>query len=152
MRLKLEDKDGLPWTASTSLGWITLITVLTFGTALLFLASYLAIWIRSKGRSVLPLIGFLIVACATIVDVALNHFSIHMAALDYAGDLITLVWILSSFSLRHEIRRYFQESEGWDVRIGPVFTFLFSALYINYCLNPVTFPHKEPITSLDLRK
>jgi hypothetical protein len=63
-----------------------------------------------------------------------------------------ILWIAGAFSLRHEIQRYYREKEGWEIEIGPFFTFFFSVLYINYCLNPVTFNEKNPTTTLNLRK
>ena len=63
-----------------------------------------------------------------------------------------MMWIAGAFSLRYEIRRYYKEKEGWDIEIGPFFTFFFSVLYINYCLNPVTFRERDPATTLNLRK
>jgi hypothetical protein len=63
-----------------------------------------------------------------------------------------LLWIVGPFTLRYEIRRYYKEREGWDIEIGWFFTFFFSALYINYCLNPITFSERDPATTLNLRK
>jgi len=56
------------------------------------------------------------------------------------------------FPVRHEIKRYYKEQEGWDIEIRPFFTFFFSVLYINYCLNPVTFKERGATTTLNLRK
>jgi hypothetical protein len=64
--------------------------------------------------------------------------------------LPTTLWIVAAFSLRRQILDHFKESEGWNPGIGPVLTFFFSALYINYCLNPISVPHKDTITSLNL--
>jgi hypothetical protein len=152
MPFSLEDKEGRPWIASTNLGWVTLATVLTIGIAGMLLALYLSLWIRSKGRSVLPLIGFLFVASGSAVISVLGHFSLHGDLSSSISDLVAISWIAATFSLRHEIKRYYKESEGWDIEIGPFFTFFFSAIYINYCLNPVTLSEKGQMTSLNLRK
>jgi hypothetical protein len=62
------------------------------------------------------------------------------------------MWIAAAFTLRHEIRRYYREKEGWEIEIGPFFTFFFSVLYINYCLNPITFKERDAVTTLHLRR
>ena len=77
-----------------------------------------------------------------------NNFAID----NILDSLISIIWIFATFSLRHEIRQYYNESEGWEIDIRPIFTFLFSAVYINYCLNPVTLSEGTPMTSLNLRK
>ena len=60
--MRLENDEGLPWTASTDLGWIVLLVALTCGTALIALSIYLALWIYTKGRSILPLVYFVLSA------------------------------------------------------------------------------------------
>jgi hypothetical protein len=148
MRISLEDKEGLPWTASTGLGWIVLIVALTSGTALLALALYLALWIRSKGRSALPMYGFTFVLASIPVYFTLEHFSPN--ATDATATAVSIVWLISTFALRHQIVRHFKESEGWDISIGLFFTFCFSVIYINYRLNPLTFTRENTVTSLNL--
>jgi len=69
------------------------------------------------------------------------------------GILVTassFLWIAATYSLRSQIKRHYKETEGWDLEIGPVFTFLFSVIYINYCLNPVTLSNKATLTALHL--
>jgi hypothetical protein len=150
MRNLLEDDYGRPWTASASLGWLTLAACLTFGMAAPLLGVYLSLWIRGKGRSALPLICFsLCVASFVALPSALLH---HPVLTDVLGDMGSLLWIVSSFALRHEIKRYYKEVEGWDIEIGRFFTFFFSALYLNYCVNPVTFAERGATTALNLRK
>jgi hypothetical protein len=153
LKIKLEDRDGLPWTASTSLGWVVLIVALSSGTALVALALYLALWVRSKGRSWLPLVGFGVSAALSIFIFLLHHWHLNSHVQMLTEDLATVVWIASSFSLRHEVRTYYREVEGWDIGIVPWLTFFFSAIYINYCLNPVRlafFTDKDTIISLNL--
>jgi hypothetical protein len=65
---------------------------------------------------------------------------------------VGLLWIAGAFSLRHEIQRYYREKEGWEIEIRPFFTFFFSVLYINYCLNPITLADREAATTLNLSK
>ena len=154
MTLKLEDKDGRPWTVSTNLGWIILIVVLTSGTAFFGLAVYLSLWIWSKGRSALPLIGFIFLVGSFLLLFPFRYFSFSAPAWlsDDTSTLIAIVWIASIFGLRHEIKRYYKDVEGWDIEIGPFFTLFFSVIYINYCLNPITLSEGNPTTSLNLRK
>lgn len=148
MPFSLEDNEGLPWTASTDLGWMILIVALSSGTAVFLLALYLALWIRCKGRSPLPLYGFVFDLIFSIVPFIFPHLPATVAGVIALLDLI--VWVVSIYLLRHEIQKHFREAEGWDVSIGPILTFFFSSLYINYCLNPVTLSHKNTVTSLNL--
>jgi hypothetical protein len=152
MSLKLEDKEGRPWTASTNLDWIVLAVVLTSGIAFCALAIYLALWIRSKGRSALPLIGFLSVLCFSPLAFPLRYLSIPASIADDIGFLISILWITATFALRHEIKRYYREIDDWDIEIGPFFTLFFSVIYINYCLNPIALSEGNETTSLNLRK
>jgi hypothetical protein len=151
VRITLEDKDGFPWTASTGIGWIILIVVFTSGTAALALGLYLALWIRSKGRSALPLYGYAFVLISIPLCFALEHVALSATALDVISTAVAIVWLISAFALRHEIIGHYKKSEGWDIAIGPFFTLLFSVAYINYCLNPLTVDHRaKELTSLNL--
>jgi hypothetical protein len=78
----------------------------------------------------------------------IEHFAPN--ATDATATVLTLVWLISTFALRHQIVRHFKESEGWFISIGPVFTFLFSVIYVNYCLNPITLSRGNTVTSLNL--
>jgi hypothetical protein len=150
MRYKLEDDYGRPWTASANLGWLTLLAVLTCGIAAPLLGIYLSLWIRRKGGSIWPLAFFCLpFASFTITFVSVLPASFRLA--DLLG-FFPLMWIAGAFSLRYEIKRYYREREGWNIEIGPFFTFFFSVVYINYCLNPVTFKERNPTTTLNLRK
>jgi MFS family permease len=152
MPFKLEDDYGRPWTASASLGWLTLIAVLTCGIAAPLLGIYLSLWIRRKHRSILPLICFSLPFACFVVTYPLGTIiprSYELADLCGFG---SVMWIAGAFSLRREIKRYYKQHEGWDIEIGPFFTFFFSVLYINYCLNPVTFRERGAVTTLNLRK
>jgi hypothetical protein len=152
MHITLEDKDGRPWTASANLGWIVLIVVISSGIAFFGLAIYLAIWIWRKSRSSLPLIGFLFVIVSLLLVFPLRYFSAPAWLGDDIYTLVAIVWIAVIFFLRHEIKHYYKEVEGWDIEIGPFFTLFFSVIYINYCLNPITLSEGNPTTSLNLRK
>jgi hypothetical protein len=150
MPFKLEDDYGRPWTASASLGWLTLIAVLTCGIAAPLLGIYLSLWIRRKGGSIWPLVFFSL----PFASFAIGFVSVLPASFrltDLIG-FVPMMWIAGAFSLRYEIKRYYKQREGWDIEIGPFFTFFFSVLYINYCLNPVTFRERGAVTTLNLRK
>jgi hypothetical protein len=156
MPIPLEDKEGKPWTASAGIGWLTLSAVLTLGFAAPLLGLYLSLWIRSKGRSAFPLICYAVACAAFVADLIPDRMFPAAVVADSLSAAISLVfaaaWFAGPFLLRHEIQRYYKEVEGWDIEIGPFFTFLFSALYINYCLNPLTLPEKNAPTTLHLRK
>ena len=152
MPFQLEDDYGRPWTASASLGWLTLVAVLTCGFAAPLLGIYLSLWIRRKGRSILPLICFSLPFACFVVT---YPFGAILPRSYQIIDLFTfggVMWIAGAFSLRREIKRYYREKEDWEIEIGPFFTFFFSVLYINYCLNPVTFKERGAVTTLNLRK
>ena len=148
--MKLENKEGLPWTASTSLGWMVLIVALTSGAALIALAIYLALWIRSKGRSAMPLYLLALMLICSLATLTLDHITPASLVADMFVYLGAIIWIVAIYSLRQQILNHFKESEGWNLGIGPVLTFFFSSLYINYCLNPVALSQNNTITSLNL--
>ena len=152
--MTLEDNEGHPWTAAIGIGWIIMLAAFTSGTALLALSIYLALWIRCKNRSSLPLVGFSLVGLLAIAAWLLPR-TFSGPHLDiYTGVLATFLCIGSTFALRHEVRIYIRESERWDIPIGPWFTLFFSAIYINYCINPTTIhgnkKYPDTVTSLDL--
>ena len=100
----------------------------------------------------MPLICFslpLVCAALTYLLAYVYPHSLILVDIDFVA---CLLWIVGPFTLRYEIRRYYKEREGWDIEIGWFFTFFFSALYINYCLNPITFSERDPATTLNLRK
>jgi hypothetical protein len=144
--MRLEDKNGLPWTASTGLGWIVLLAVLTIGWANIALSLYLAIWIWSKGRSIIPLVGFFLSLLCLIPEIFLSaSLGKSIVCID------KIFWFGAIFWLRHEVQAYFREREGWEPEISPWLTFFFSSIYINYCLNPVTLSDgRGSVTSLNL--
>jgi hypothetical protein len=152
MRYQLEDDYGRPWTASANLGWLTLLAVLTCGIAAPLLGIYLSLWIRRKGRSIWPLVFFSLPFASFVISYPLGTILPASFRLTDLIGFIPLMWIAGAFSLRHEIQRYYREKEGWDIEIGPFLTFFFSVIYINYCLNPVTFKERDPATTLNLRK
>jgi len=149
--MRLEDKDGYPWTAATGLGWMVLIVVLSSGTALVALSLYLALWIYTRGRSVLPLAGFALTVLLGCMIAALDHWHILSPVANSLAILDTLLWVGSTFLLRYEIKKYYREREGWNIEIGPWLTLFYSSIYINYCLNPVTLSDgKDTVISLNL--
>jgi MFS family permease len=152
MRYQLEDDYGRPWTASASLAWLTLLAALTCGIAVPLLGIYLSLWIRRKGRSIWPLVFFSFPLASFVISFPLGSVLPHSFRLADLDGFVGLLWIAGAFSLRHEIRRYYKEKEGWNIEISPFFTFFFSALYINYCLNTVTFRERDTTTTLNLRK
>ena len=152
MPFNLEDDYGRPWTASASLGWLTLLAVLTCGVAAPLLGIYLALWVRRKGRSILPLICFSLPFACFVVTYPFGNILPRSYELIDLSTFGGVMWIAGAFSLRREITRYYREKEGWNIEIRPFFTFVFSVLYINYCLNPVTFKERDAVTTLNLRK
>jgi hypothetical protein len=151
MPFKLEDDYGRPWTASASLGWLTMLAVLTCGIAAPLLGIYLSLWMRRKGSSILPLICFSLPFACFVAFPLVTILPRSYELVDLFG-FGGVMWIAGAFSLRREIKRYYREREGWEIEIGPFFTFVFSVLYINYCLNPVTFQERGTPTTLNLRR
>ncbi|MES2392363.1 MAG: hypothetical protein V4555_12030 [Acidobacteriota bacterium] len=150
--MNLEDKDGRPWTASTGLGWIVVILVCTCGLAWIALSLYLAAWIRSKGRSLFPLIGYSVWLSLLL---AMSFFPPGWTAerTVVLGCILNFVawacWIAANLSLRRQIISHYREREGWNIEIGLWFTLLFSTVYINYCLNPFDITdNRDTVTSL----
>jgi len=152
MKYQLEDQYGRPWTASASLGWLTLAALLSCGIAAPILGIYLSLWIRRKGRSIWPLVFFSLPFASFVISFPFGGVLPQSFLLADLTGFAGALWIAGAFSLRFEIKRYYKQQEGWDIEIGPLFTFLFSVLYINYCLNPVTFQERGSPTTLNLRK
>jgi len=154
--MTLGEQYGRPWTASAHWGWYVLLTVGTGGLAAFALGLYLSIWIYRKGRSIFPTLcyGFLTLTTLTAYLPWKGHTPTPAwtetigQGLSYAAGIALLA---GPFLLRHEIQNYFKQVEGWDIEIGPFFTLIFSSIYINYCLGPVTLPERNPLTTLDLR-
>lgn len=152
MRYRLEDDYGRPWTASANLGWLTLAAVLSCGIAAPILGIYLSLWIRRKGGSIWPLVFFSLPFASFVISFPLGSaLPASFLIADLTG-FAGILWIAGAFSLRYEIRRYYRQNEGWEIEISPFFTFFFSVLYINYCLNPVTFAERGAATTLNLNK
>ena len=152
MKYQLEDQYGRPWTASASLAWLTLLAVLTCGIAAPLLGIYLSLWIRRKGGSIWPLVFFSLPFASFVISFPFGSIMPQSFLFADLTGFAGLLWIAGAFSLRYEIKRYYKEKEGWDIEIRPFFTFFFSVLYINYCLNPVTFQERGSPTTLNLRK
>jgi len=152
MKYQLEDQYGRPWTASANLGWLTLAAVLSCGIAAPLLGIYLSLWIRRKGASIWPLAFFSLPFASFVISFPFGYVLPQSFRLPDLLGFAGLCWIAGAFSLRYEIQRYYREREGWEIEIGPFFTFFFSVLYINYCLNPVTFQERYPATTLNLHK
>jgi hypothetical protein len=152
--MKLEDKDGYPYTASHHWGWIVLIVALTGGIALWALALYLCLWIRARGRSWLPLAAFGAIVLMLFVPSGVARLFPYPAVLDFLNRSVpvfewafTGLYLAGLFLLRHEIIAD-AKSQGFVLKINPFLTFCLSVVYINYCLNPVRFEHRssEPIS------
>jgi hypothetical protein len=146
----MEDAEGYPLTAEIP-RWVLVVIGLTatqLGVAVFGI--YLSLWIWMKRKKPLPLAAFIISQVTLIASALLDHWlpgtnSTH---------LITWLAIASCFSapffLRTQIQTYFRETYGWEPRINLFWTFLFSALYINYCLSPDRSPRPSPLTPLGL--
>ena len=152
--MTLEDSEGHPWSANVGIGWIIMLVAFSFCTALVALSIYLALWIRSKGRSLLPLAGFLLVVVALIAARFLPQIRANAVLEDRVALGTYLLWLASTFGLRYEITQYYRKTEGWEILIGPWVTYFFSAIYINYCINPFTLlsakKYANSVTSLNL--
>jgi hypothetical protein len=107
MKLNLEDNDGRPWTASTNLGWMTLIVVLTFGAAAVLLALYLSFWIRQQRPVLFALFGFMVAVAGCGLLFILGHISPHPRMAEVIDNLVAISWVAATFSLRHETQRYY---------------------------------------------
>jgi len=148
--MRLDDEEGFPWTASTHIGWMLLVLVLSFGFALFALGLYLSVWIARKGRSTLPFLAFALSAVLALTEYPIDRWFPNSQADSVIGLAATIILIVASFLLRREIQTYFQEIQGWQPIINPILTFFFSAVYINYCLVPDRIPVPSPVTSLNI--
>jgi hypothetical protein len=147
--MTLEDEHGYPWTASQHWGWIVLVATLTGGIALWALAIYLCLWIRARGRSWLPLAAFGMIVAVFFMFTAIARMFPYPVVLNFLNNAspvfawaIPALYIAGLFLLRHEIIAD-AKSQGFALKINPLFTWCFSVVYINYCLNPVRFEHRS---------
>lgn len=129
-----EDDEGYPWTTSPHLVWIVLLLVLTSGFSVFFFGIYLSLWIRSKGRSALPLAAFvsaLLICCASA---AFEYWAPHHRTPGILLIALLVLYVVAASSLRSEIQAHFQTTEGWKPAFDLGFTLVASAIYINYRL------------------
>ena len=148
--MTFEKEEGLPWTASIQAKWIVFWVVLSSGIALIALGIYLSLWIRRKGRSLAPLIAFSLTALCALLDIAMLYREPRSPWGNYLGMIGSVLFLAAPFLLRHEIQVHFRETEGWEPNISPFFTFLLSALYINYRLNPILLAQERASATLNI--
>jgi hypothetical protein len=146
----LEDDEGYPWTTSTHLFWIVSLLILTSGFSIFFLGIYLSLWIRSKGRSALPLAAFAAAFLICCTSAAFEYWT-----LDHRLSGILLItslipYVVAASSLRGEIQAHFQTTEGWTPDFDFGFTLVGSAIYINYYLARGRVAQPTTLVSLNL--
>ena len=129
----LFDGDGLPWTSKIHWG------LLLFWVGAIFIALaplvgiYLGMWLISRQRSKLSLILYLalFVVFASSIAVPLpahGPFSSLELVLDVS---VVVLWLVSAFMLRRDVRRYYTDREGIPLPLNPVLTALFGPWYIS---------------------
>jgi hypothetical protein len=148
--MNLSDADGYPRTAVIKLGWMFLAFLASSGLILLLLSIYLAAWIRDKGRSSLPLYGFVTSGAAFCVVVLVDQSPRFQSFGDSLSIVAVCVYILATFGLRSEITHHFKEQQNWNPEFNILWTLLFSSVYLNNCLSPDRIPEESRMTSLNL--
>jgi hypothetical protein len=128
----LFDRDGLPWTSKIQWG------LLLFWLGAIFIAFaplvgiYLGLWLRSRQRSKVSLLLYaalsLVFASAFVFPFPANGpLSMFELVLDMS---VVVLWLLSAFTLRRDVRRYYSDREGAPLSLNPALTALFGPWYI----------------------
>ncbi len=133
----LEDKHGLPWTAYAGPVWMVLFVVLTLGLGPILLAIYLGVWIGLRRRAWLPLLCFLTFSLIAGLSYLVFEHAILSGIMDALILLSPFLWIGGNFLLREEIQKDARQ-HGSERDISRLFTFVFSSLYLNFCLRPIS--------------
>ena len=149
--MNLSDVDGYPRTAIIRLPWMFVAFLASSGLVLFALAIYLATWIWQKGRSPLPLYGFIASAAASGTAVLLEQFHRPSSFGDALSIVAGCIYVLCSLVLRSEISRHHKEQLNWNPDFNILWTVLFSSVYLNDCLSPDRVPVANEMTSLNLR-
>jgi hypothetical protein len=138
------ERDGLPFTARISWGWYLALIAISFGWAAAALGLYLGLWIRSKRKRGIAVYVFAVIAVVVLIAVIPDRML--PIALPWDGIItgVAVLWYIGTFSLRHEILRFYAETQRSVPRISIIWTALFSVVYLNWCLS-LTSP--DPILS-----
>lgn len=139
----LEDKHGLPWTAHAGPAWMALFVILTLGLGPVLLALYLGVWMGLRRRAWLPLLCFLTFALIAGFSYQVFEHAILSGIMDALILIAPFLWIGGNFLLRDEIQKD-NRQHGCERDISPLFTFVFSSLYLNCCLKPIAVPVIRP--------
>jgi hypothetical protein len=109
--------------------WLWLICVATSGTAIPLLAVYLSWWIKTRKHRGIAFYFYLATTISLLALIPAEHF-VPLETLETAFTTIVLIWWLTGFLLRKELREHF----GQEFEISIWLTALFSVFYLNYCL------------------
>jgi hypothetical protein len=132
----LFDADGLPWTSRLSWGWLLFLSLVTGFVVAILMGIYLGIWIRSKGRSVMPLCVYFTIAAMYAALFLPAPLVPTQGMTDTVIILGVVLWFVGAYMLRNQVMQYYSDREGTSFRISPGLTALLSVWYINGCLRP----------------
>ncbi len=133
----LEDKYGVPWTAHARPAWMAVFVVLTLGLGPILLAMYLGVWLGLRRRAWLPLLCFVTFSLIGGLSYLVFEHAILSGIMDALILLSPFLWIGGIFLLRDEIQKDARQ-HGFERARSTLLTFVFSSLYLNYCLRPVS--------------
>jgi hypothetical protein len=128
----LFDRDGLPWTSRIQWGlllfWVGAILIVFAP----LVGIYLGLWLISRQRSKLSLILYVALfaafAFAVVFPFPANG---QLSMFEMLSDVsVVVLWLVSAFTLRREVRRYYSDREGVPLSLNPVLTAMFGPWYI----------------------
>lgn len=134
-RISLFDPDGLPWTAHLSMGWLVWLFALTGGLAALPIGLYIGIWIRTKTRSAMVLLDYVLLAGACIIPL-LPDSTLPPRWSDPAALTIVVLWFAGALIARQQINRHYLRREGSELNLSLAYTLLLGVWYLNYRIRP----------------
>ena len=128
----LFDRDGLPWTSKIQWGLLLFWVGGVFIAFAPLVGIYVGLWLMSRQRSKLSLILYvaLFVAFASAVVFpfpAHGPLSMFELVLDVS---VVVLWLMSAFMLRRDVRRYYSDREGVPLPLNPALTALFGPWHI----------------------
>ncbi|HEX3986244.1 MAG TPA: hypothetical protein VHX13_06475 [Acidobacteriaceae bacterium] len=129
------ERDGLPFTARIAWGWYLALIALSFGWAAAALGLWLGLWIHSKRKRGIAVYVFAVIVVVVLIAVIPDRMLPVALPWDGIITAVAVLWYIGTFALRHEILKFYAESQQSSPRISIIWTALFSVAYLNWCLS-----------------
>jgi hypothetical protein len=131
----LFDQDGLPWSSRLRWGLLFLWVPVIFFPLTPLVGIYLGVWLISKGKSALVLMlysAFTIVSVWAFVLPFPTQATVAVSPIEIALEgSSTILWIISAFTLRHQVMDYYSKREGVTFYLNPLLSGIFGPWYVS---------------------